>query len=79
MERVYFKAAGYDDPARCTVCGECRRICPAGAISEARGQLRYDYERCLRCYCCVEVCPHGALRAETPPLGSVLRRGGILD
>jgi Pyruvate/2-oxoacid:ferredoxin oxidoreductase delta subunit len=66
------------DPDRCRVCGECWQICPAGAISENDGSLRYDYDRCIRCYCCVEVCPHGALRAHTPPLGRVFRWMGIL-
>jgi uncharacterized protein (DUF362 family)/NAD-dependent dihydropyrimidine dehydrogenase PreA subunit len=67
------------DPERCRVCGECRKYCPADAITESGRTVHYDYDRCIRCYCCVEICPHGALRTETPPLGRLLRRLGILD
>ncbi len=67
------------DPERCRACGECGRICPAGAVSEDGACVRYDYDRCIRCYCCVEVCPHAALSVRTPPLGSFLRRLGLLD
>ncbi|HDP80690.1 MAG TPA: DUF362 domain-containing protein [Spirochaetes bacterium] len=49
---------------RCTLCYQCRRICPAGAITPARdGEQvpRYDYGRCIRCYCCMEICPEAAI------------------
>lgn len=62
------------DPGRCRLCGECRRACPAGAITQYARAVGFDYDRCIRCYCCVEKCPHGALRAvETGP-GRLLRR-----
>ncbi len=50
------------DARACTLCGECRTYCPAKAITEEGGRLRFDYETCIRCFCCLEVCPHGALR-----------------
>jgi len=50
------------DALACTLCGECRAYCPAKAITEEGGRLRFDYETCIRCFCCLEVCPHGALR-----------------
>lgn len=58
----------------CTGCGECRRICPAGAILQDGKRLLFDYDCCIRCYCCIEVCPHGAMKAEVPPLGRVFNR-----
>jgi uncharacterized protein (DUF362 family)/ferredoxin len=62
------------DPARCRMCGECWRACPAKAITPYARTLGFDYDRCIRCYCCVEMCPHGALQAvETGP-GKVVRR-----
>jgi len=52
----------------CRLCGECREICPAGAITQDDQHIFFDYNTCIRCYCCVEVCPHGALNAvETFP------------
>jgi uncharacterized protein (DUF362 family)/ferredoxin len=60
--------------SRCRMCGECRRCCPAAAVSADAGGIRFDYDRCIRCYCCVEMCPHGALAVvETTP-GVALRR-----
>jgi len=50
------------DDKTCTLCGECRDYCPAKAITEEGGRLRFDYGACIRCFCCLEVCPHGALR-----------------
>lgn len=54
------------DEDRCTGCGVCSQICPAGAII-LRGRPEFDLDRCIQCFCCVELCPHGSL--------SVLRRG----
>jgi len=54
--------------ARCRLCGECWRCCPAKAITPTAEAVVFDYDRCIRCYCCVEMCPHAALRtAETTP------------
>lgn len=58
----------------CGNCGECRRYCPARAISQENKKLRFDYDKCIRCYCCIEVCPHGALTAQEPPLGKLFNK-----
>jgi ferredoxin len=50
------------DEDACTLCGECGAYCPAKAITEEGGRLRFDYDACIRCFCCLEVCPRGALR-----------------
>jgi len=54
----------------CRRCLECRRICPAGAISAPHGRPRVSEARCIRCYCCHEICPHGAMDLRA---GLVLR------
>ena len=49
---------------RCTLCYQCKAICPGGAISESRGDSGipcYDYDKCIRCYCCMEICPEAAI------------------
>jgi len=56
---------------RCTLCYQCKTICPAGAINRSDGKSRvprYDYEKCIRCYCCMEICPEAAIS---------LKRGGL--
>ena len=62
------------DKPLCKSCGDCRRYCPAGAISQQKETLHFDYDKCIRCYCCLEVCPHGALKAEEPMLGKLVAR-----
>ncbi|HOG06743.1 MAG: DUF362 domain-containing protein [Syntrophales bacterium] len=62
------------DAERCTLCGECEKICPAGAIRTRDKALVFDYDRCIRCFCCGEVCPHAALRSAETHAGAVLRR-----
>ncbi|MGE5255690.1 MAG: DUF362 domain-containing protein [Hyphomicrobiales bacterium] len=68
------------DPAKCQLCGECWRYCPAKAITPYAQIVGFDYDRCIRCFCCVEMCPHGALKpVETRP-GKVVRRlAGVRD
>jgi uncharacterized protein (DUF362 family)/Pyruvate/2-oxoacid:ferredoxin oxidoreductase delta subunit len=61
------------DRARCRMCGECWRHCPAKAIRPCAKAVGFDYDRCIRCYCCVEVCPHGALAAVETGLAKAVR------
>lgn len=62
------------DGQTCQMCGECWKICPAGAITPEEAPLRFDYDRCIRCYCCIEVCPFGALRTAETAAGRLVRR-----
>lgn len=62
----------------CKMCGECRKYCPAKAITHKEKKIHIDYDHCIRCYCCIEVCPHGALRSKEPVAGKVMRRFRML-
>lgn len=57
----------------CKLCGECVRMCPAGALKGGRRELEFDYDKCIRCYCCIEVCPHGAMKKEVPVLRKAVK------
>jgi len=49
---------------RCTLCYQCKAICPGGAIEKSNGGEPvpvYDYDKCIRCYCCMEICPQAAI------------------
>jgi len=49
---------------RCSLCYQCKAICPGGAIGASEGESGvpfYDYDRCIRCYCCMEICPEAAI------------------
>lgn len=52
---------------KCTLCYQCKKICPAGAIGKSAGKKKiphYDYNKCIRCYCCMEICPEAAIRIK---------------
>ncbi len=67
------------DPARCTGCATCARVCPTTpkAMRRRQGEKvpRYDSVPCIRCYCCQETCPARAISVRVPLLGRLIRRG----
>ncbi len=48
---------------KCTLCGTCVNVCPAGAIRRGETRISFDYRACIRCFCCQEMCPAGAITA----------------
>ncbi len=56
----------------CIGCGECSRICPAGAISMDKKIPSPELDKCIRCFCCQELCPQRAVKINRPWLGRVL-------
>ncbi len=44
---------------KCTSCGRCVSVCPAGA-REISGKLLFDREKCTVCGRCAQVCPNSA-------------------
>jgi ech hydrogenase subunit F len=54
------------DQAKCDHCGDCERICPAGAIEvlEKEKKINYDPFRCIYCWVCVEHCLQKAIKAD---------------
>lgn len=42
--------------ADCTLCGACKKVCPAGAIS-ADKPYKTDAKKCISCMRCLRVCP----------------------
>jgi ferredoxin len=52
--------------SRCTGCGLCERLCPAGAIRMTY-VARVDAGRCTGCGVCVENCPQAAIHVAAGP------------
>ena len=54
------------DQTKCDHCGDCQRLCPAGAIEvDAKAKkIEYDKFRCVYCWVCAENCLQGAIKAE---------------
>lgn len=50
------------DPARCTSCTRCHRVCKAQCI-DAR-TLQVDHGRCVACFNCLDSCPRSGIRFE---------------
>ena len=62
------------DFPRCTLCEECARACPTGAIHTgvawpSQRTLSLSYTACIQCRACVDACAEGAVAAG--PLGEV--------
>ncbi len=60
----------------CTLCLQCHKICPAGAIGKPVDDEQtpsYAYDKCIRCYCCMEICPEAAIVKKNGPLQWMLR------
>ncbi len=61
----------------CSLCFNCMRICPAGAIKKNKYRKKtphYNYGRCIRCYCCVEICPEAAIKKQKGKLQFLMPR-----
>ncbi len=48
---------------RCTSCGACITICPAGAfeLDIVTRKVSFDNEKCLACELCIKACPPRAM------------------
>jgi len=61
----------YIDSERCTGCGACVEVCPAGAIrlvdAVSGGYADVDQEKCLECEACLDACPQGAILSAIEP------------
>jgi L-aspartate semialdehyde sulfurtransferase ferredoxin len=51
------------DESRCTHCGACVAICPAGAFTRNldSGEIAFDHNKCVLCGLCVKACPPRAM------------------
>jgi pyruvate formate lyase activating enzyme len=68
------------DQTRCTLCGECARVCPTGAVLMGdNGTLTFEEGLCTACGACVSVCRQearriaGELMSEEQVVKTVLR------
>jgi uncharacterized protein (DUF362 family)/Pyruvate/2-oxoacid:ferredoxin oxidoreductase delta subunit len=60
---------------KCTLCYNCMKVCPAGAITKADEAKvpMYNYRKCIRCFCCMETCPEAAIHLKKGVLQWLMR------
>lgn len=57
------------DENKCIKCGECKKICPPGAICVKDKNIpKVKKKTCIRCWCCQEVCPVNAIKKSKRPI-----------
>lgn len=59
---------------KCTRCGECRRHCPADAITMDEVQAHIDKDKCIGCAECVAVCRFDAVEYDWTQENSILQK-----
>jgi uncharacterized Fe-S center protein len=59
---------------KCTLCGECYRHCPAGAITLDKSQARIDQDKCIGCAECVAVCRFEAVEYDWQQESEILQK-----
>lgn len=42
----------------CIHCGNCVKVCPAGALSMEHNKVCFDSEKCVQCDACIHTCPY---------------------
>ncbi len=62
-QRMHSDAHPVLNRKKCTRCGLCVKVCPAGAASIGKGAFpAYDLQRCIGCSQCIALCAEAALK-----------------
>ena len=59
--------------SKCTLCGDCQKICPVEAITIGGKMAIINYDKCIRCMCCHEVCRFDSIVPRFSLLGRILK------
>jgi len=54
-------------PVTCFQCGDapCVKVCPAGALLQGEGLVRFAKEACIGCRMCMLACPFGVISFDS--------------
>jgi len=62
-QRMHADVRPYVKRDKCSRCGACVEVCPAGAATlDGEGYPVYDHDTCLGCAQCIALCPDMALK-----------------
>ena len=59
---------------KCTGCGSCEKICPAGAIHIVNNKSVINGLKCIGCASCIAVCPFAAIDVNWESGGGTLQK-----
>jgi ferredoxin len=59
-------------PEKCVGCGDCARMCAAGAVRISAGRAVVSPEKCVSCICCIEACEAGAIEPRASRLARLV-------
>ena len=68
----------YVDERRCSGCGLCQDVCPAGAITVRGTVAAIDQDLCIECEACATACPEKAILTIEEPALVPQTRGSVL-
>jgi MinD superfamily P-loop ATPase len=75
-----FRLVPQIDPSKCTLCGNCRKVCEFHAIAVLPREVMVFEELCHGCGACTMFCPDDAVTEKDHLMGEVIRaEGGVLD
>jgi ferredoxin len=66
------------EPALCTGCGKCVKVCPMDALQKVERKAVFNPDRCIGCGLCVAACPSGALSLQRKPAHQQRRVPGTI-
>lgn len=58
---------------KCVGCGECEKVCPAGAIRIQNNKSVINSLKCIGCASCIAACPHVAIDVQWESGGAILQ------
>ena len=61
------------DESKCTVCGECAKLCEYNALAILGKKVVVFDSLCHSCGACVELCPERAITEQQRSIGSITR------
>ena len=57
---------------KCTLCGDCEKICPVGAITIEDNLVKTENSACILCNACVKNCPSKARVVDDPMINKLV-------
>jgi MinD superfamily P-loop ATPase len=71
-ESTVSRKVPYIDKEKCTLCGNCAKVCEFHAIASLPGSILVFEELCHGCGACSRFCPEGAIEERDHSIGEIV-------